>query len=219
VFFCPYLTLCTGGNPLTSLTGRSQSQAIGEVVAQVALLSVLELSSESPVWYCRHCRKIVISLWSPFLVLLGLGLPLLLLLLWSRRLAPYCLLSLAGNLVPLLPGLCSLMMVLSWDPAWLHAAGDILLFLGVSCCRLCPLRDMHLPRSGFRWATVSTLPNHTPPMCWFGFRSPSGVRLPLRPDFMPWVLLPLLCAVEAMTLSCLLLCPSPESSEWSLLLG
>jgi len=42
-------------------------------------------------------------------------------------------------------------------------------------------------------------------------------RLPLRPGFSPWVLSPLVCAVEAMTLSGWLLDPFPDSSEWGLL--
>ena len=99
--------------------GRSSSWAIGEVVAPVALLSGIALSPESPVRYGRHRRKIVISLRSPSLVLLSLGLPLLSPLLQFRWLAPYCLLSLAGTLLPSSPGLCSLMMVSSWDLAWL----------------------------------------------------------------------------------------------------
>jgi len=121
VFRCPRLALCTVGNPLTSSTGRSQSRAIGEVVAPVALLSSIALSPESPVRYGRHRRKIVISLWSPSLVLLSLGLPLLSPLLQFRRLASYCLLSLAGTLLPSPPGLCSLIMVSSWDLGWLRA--------------------------------------------------------------------------------------------------
>jgi len=79
------------GNPLTSSTGRSQSRATGEVVAPVALLSGIALSPESPVRYGRHGRRVVISLRSPSLALLGLGLPLLLhFSSWSDRLAPYC---------------------------------------------------------------------------------------------------------------------------------
>ena len=100
--------------------GRSQSRAIGEEVAMVGLLSGIALSPESPVWYARHRRKIVIPLRSPSLVLFGLGLPLLSPLLPSCRLSPYCLLSLAGTLLPSPPGLCSLMMVSSWDLAWLR---------------------------------------------------------------------------------------------------
>jgi len=65
------------GNALTSSTGRSQSRAIGDVVAPVALLSGIALSPESPVRYGRHRRNVVISLLSPSLALLGLGLPLL----------------------------------------------------------------------------------------------------------------------------------------------
>jgi len=115
----PHLTLCTVANPLTSSTGQSQSRAISEVVALVALLSGIALSPESPVRYGWHHRKVVISLRSPSLILLGLGRPLLSPLLRVRRLAPYSLLSLAGTLLPSPPGLCSLMMVSSWDLAWL----------------------------------------------------------------------------------------------------
>jgi len=46
---------------------------------------------------------------------------------------------------------------------------------------------------------------------------PLGFRLPLRPGFTPRVLSPLVCAVEAMTLSCGLLDPFPNSPEWGLL--
>jgi len=121
VFRCPRLTLCTVSNPLTLSTGRSQSRAIGEVVAQVALLSATALSPESPVRYGRHRQKIVIWFRSPSLVLLGLGLPLLFLLPRFHRLALYCLLSLAGTLLPLPPGLWSLMMVSSWDQSEVQA--------------------------------------------------------------------------------------------------
>ena len=121
VFHCPRLILCMVGNPLTASTGRSQSRAIGEVVAPVALLSGITLSPQSPVRYGRHRWKIVISLRSPSLLLLGLGRPLLLLPLRFRWLVSYCLPSLAGSLLPLPPGLCSLMMVSGWDLAWLSA--------------------------------------------------------------------------------------------------
>jgi len=120
VFRCPHLTVCTVGNPLTSSMGRSQSWAIGAVVAPVALLSGIVLSPASSVCYGRHRRKIVISLRSPSPLLLTLGLPLLSLLLRFCRLAPYCLLSLAGSLLTSPPGLCSLMMVSSWHLAWLR---------------------------------------------------------------------------------------------------
>ena len=72
----PHLTLCTVGQPLPSSMGRLQSRVIGEVVAPVALLSGIALSPENTVRYGRHCRKTVISLRSPSLVLLVLGLPL-----------------------------------------------------------------------------------------------------------------------------------------------
>ena len=77
------LTLCTVGQPLPSTTGRLQSQVIGEVVAPVAWLSGIALSPENTVRYGRHRRKTVISLRSPSLVLLVLGLPLPPLLLGS----------------------------------------------------------------------------------------------------------------------------------------
>ena len=53
--------------------GRLQSRVIGEVVAPVALFSGLALSLEDTVRYCCHCRKTVISLRSPSLVLLVIG--------------------------------------------------------------------------------------------------------------------------------------------------
>ena len=121
VFCCPRLTLCMVGNPLTLSTGWSQSRAIGEVVTPVVLHSGLALSPQSPVLYCRHRRIIMTSLRLPSLELLGLGLPLLSPLLWFPRLAPYCLLTLAGTLLPSPPGLCSLMILSSWDLAWLRA--------------------------------------------------------------------------------------------------
>ena len=76
-FRWPRLTFCTVGQPLPSSMGRSQSRVIGEVVAPVALLSGIALSPENTVRYGRHRRKAVISLRSPSLVLLVLGLPLL----------------------------------------------------------------------------------------------------------------------------------------------
>ena len=54
------------------------------------MLSSIALSPESPVWYGQHRGKVVISLRSPSLELLGFGLPLLLLFSSrSDRLAPY----------------------------------------------------------------------------------------------------------------------------------
>ena len=53
--------------------GQLQSRVIGEVVAPVALLSGIALSSENTVRYGRHCRKTVILLQSPSLVLLVIG--------------------------------------------------------------------------------------------------------------------------------------------------
>jgi len=104
-------SICTVGNPLTSSTGRSQSRAIGEVVAPVALLSGIALSPESPVRYSRHRRKVVISLRSPALVLLGLGLPLLLYF-FSRsdRLTPYCFALWLAPYCFYTLGLCSLLI-------------------------------------------------------------------------------------------------------------
>ena len=121
VFCFPRLTLCMVGNPLTSSTGPSQSRAISEVVAPVALCSGIALSPESPLRYGWHRRKVVISLWSPSLVLLGMRQPILSPLLRFRQLAPYCLLTLASTLLPSPPGLCFLMMVSSWDLEWLGA--------------------------------------------------------------------------------------------------
>ena len=53
--------------------GRLQFRVIGEGVAPVALLSGIALSPENTVRYGRHCRKAVISLRLPALVLLGIG--------------------------------------------------------------------------------------------------------------------------------------------------
>ena len=53
--------------------GRLQSWVISEVVALVALLSGIALSPENNGRYGRHHRKTVISLRSPFLVLLVIG--------------------------------------------------------------------------------------------------------------------------------------------------
>ena len=71
----PRLILCTVGQPLPSSMGRLLSRVIGKVVAPVALLSGIALSSENPARYGRHRRKTVISLRSPSLVVLVLGLP------------------------------------------------------------------------------------------------------------------------------------------------
>jgi len=48
---------------------------------------------------------------------------------------------------------------------------------------------------------------------------PLAFRLPLWPGSTPRVHLPLVCAVEAMTLSSWLLDPFPDSSEWGLSWG
>jgi len=91
--------------------GRSQSRAIGEVVAPVALLSGIALSPESPVRYGRYRRKVVISLRSPSLALLGLGLPLLLYFSSrSDRLAPYCFALWLAPYCFYTLGLCSLLI-------------------------------------------------------------------------------------------------------------
>ena len=220
MFRCPRLTLCTVGNPLTSSTGRSQSRAISEVVVPMALLSGISLSPETPVQYGRHLQKVVISLRSPSLVLLGLGLPLLSPLLRFRWLTPYCLLSLAGTLLPSPPGLCSRMMVWSWDLAWLHACW---------CNSLVPRGIMLPPLS---------LEGHAPPPVRFpvGLRSlvcpathflcvgldsdlPLGCVCPFGRTLRPGCYHPFVCAVETMTLSCGLLDAFPDSSEWGLLLG
>ena len=56
----PCFTLCTVGQPLLSSMGQLQSQVIGKVVAPVALLSGIALSSENSVQYSEYRRK----LWS-----------------------------------------------------------------------------------------------------------------------------------------------------------
>ena len=53
--------------------GLLQSRVIGKVVAPVALLSGIALSPGNTVRYGRPCRKTVISLRSPSLVLLVIG--------------------------------------------------------------------------------------------------------------------------------------------------
>ena len=53
--------------------GQLQSQVISKVVAPVALLSGIALSTENTVWYGRHSRKTMISLRSSSLVLLVIG--------------------------------------------------------------------------------------------------------------------------------------------------
>ena len=141
--------------------GRSQSQAIGEVVAPVALLSGIALSPESPVWYSRHRRKVVISLRSPSLALLGLGLPLLLYFSSrSDRLAPYCFYTL---------GLCSLLIsglgYLSWLHVWLLPVFGV----GVSCLPpLLPPGDMYSLPASFPVGLRSLLRPATHfRLCWF----------------------------------------------------
>jgi len=124
---------------------RSQSRAIGEVVAPVALLPGIALSPESPVRYGRHRRKVVRSLRSPSLALLGLGLPLL--LLFSSRsdqLAPYCFALWLAPYCFYTLGLCSLLISglgwLSWLRAWLLPVFGV----GVSCLPpLLPPGNMH----------------------------------------------------------------------------
>jgi len=220
VFRCHRLTFYMVGNPLTLSMGRSQGQAIGEVVAPVAQLPGIALSPKCPVWYSRHRRKIVIPLGWPSLVLLSLGLPLLSPLLLSCQLAPYCHVSLAGTLLPSPPGLCSLMMVSGWDLAWLRVCW---------CNSLVP--------KGIMLPPLSLAGHASPPI-----RFPVGLRALLSPatDFLcvgldsdlalgftcPFgralhhsYFYLFVCAVEAMTLSCWLLDPSPDLSESRLLLG
>jgi len=95
----------------------------------------------------------------PSLVLVGLGLPLLPPLLRSRRFAPDCLLSLAGTLLLSPLGLCLLIMVSSWNLAWL---------------RVC-WRNSLVPR-GFMLPPLS-LAGHALPPVWF----PVGLRSFLCP--------------------------------------
>ena len=141
--------------------GWSQSRAIGEVVAPVALLSGIALSPESPVRYGWHRPKVVISFRSPSLALLGLGLHLLLLFsLRSDRLAPYCFYTL---------GLCSLLISrlgrLSWLRAWLLPGFGV----GVSCLPpLLPPGDMHSLPVLFPVGLQSLLrPATRFCLCWF----------------------------------------------------
>ena len=134
-FRCPRLTFCTVGQPLPPSMGWSQSRAIGEVVAPVALLSGIALSPENIGRYGRHRRKTVISFRSPSLVLLVLGLPLL---------SPLATVSSGGHdianslfaTVPVAPppSPCFLMigrLFLSWLRAWQGG-----LVVGFSCSRL-----------------------------------------------------------------------------------
>jgi len=51
------LAICTVGKPLFIVNTGSQSRAIGEVVALVALLSGIALSPESLGGYCRHSKN------------------------------------------------------------------------------------------------------------------------------------------------------------------
>jgi len=53
----PRLAICTVGNPLFLVNTRSQSRAIGEVVALVALLSGIALSPELLGRYGRHSKN------------------------------------------------------------------------------------------------------------------------------------------------------------------
>ena len=127
----------------------------------MALLSGIALSPETPVRYGRHRRKVVISLRLASLVLLGLGLPLLLLFSSrSDRLAPYCFYTL---------GLCSLLISglggLSWLRAWLLPGFGV----GVSCLLpLLPLGDMHSLLVSFPVGLRSLLrPTTHFRLCWF----------------------------------------------------
>ena len=107
----PCFTLCTVRQPLPSSMGQFQSRVIGEVVASVALLSGIVLSPEDTVRYSQHRRKTVISLRSPSLVLLVLGLPLPPPLLGSSR-GPVTAKRLLCGIAPARPspGPCSLLI-------------------------------------------------------------------------------------------------------------
>src|ERR1700712_139044 len=59
--FAASLNFCTVGNPFLSSMGRSQSRAIVEVVAPVALLPGIALSPWNTARYGRHRQKVVIS--------------------------------------------------------------------------------------------------------------------------------------------------------------
>jgi len=59
--FAASLSICTVGNPFLSPMSLSRSQVIVEVVALVALLPGIALSSCITVPYGGHCRKVVIS--------------------------------------------------------------------------------------------------------------------------------------------------------------
>jgi len=161
VFRCPHLTQCTVGNPLISSMGQSQSREIGEVVALVAQLAGIVLSPESPVWYGQHHRKS----WSPFDRLSSY----FLVWVYPSSLHSYGLIGSHFTAFFLwLTSYCSLQ--LAFVPWWWSQvgiwhgcfhAGELLLFLGASCCRLCPLENMHWLRSSFRWANglYSILPH------------------------------------------------------------
>ena len=64
--FAASLNFCTVGNPFLSSMGRSQSRAIVEVVAPVALPPGIALPPWSTVRYGRHRQKVVISFRSSF---------------------------------------------------------------------------------------------------------------------------------------------------------
>ena len=137
------LTLCTVGQPLPSSMGRLQSRVIGEVVAPVALLSGIALSPENTVRYGRHRRKTMISLRSPSLLLLVLGLPLLPPLLGSSCGSVTAKRSLCGIAPPRPPpGPCSLLI--GWSLLLLSRMQWLGLAVGVSDLPTLPLKG-HAP--------------------------------------------------------------------------
>ena len=144
------LTLCTVRQPLPSSMSRLQSRVIGEVVAPVALLSGIALSPENTVWYGRHRRKTVISLRSPSLVLLVLGLPLPPPLLGSSCGPVTAKRSLCGIAPPRPPlGPCSLLI--GWPLLLLSRTQWFGLVVGVSDLPPLPLTGHASLLVRFRW--------------------------------------------------------------------
>ena len=121
--------------------GRLQSRVIGEVVAPVALLSGIALSPENTVRYGRHCRKTMISLRSPSLVLLAIGSTPPCSSYWSRPVAqlhPNALLcGIAPPRSP--PGPCSLLI--GWSLVLLLRTQWLWLTVGVSDLPPLPLTE------------------------------------------------------------------------------
>ena len=147
---CPRLTLCTVRQPLPSSMGWLQSRIISEVVAPVALLAGIALSPANTVLYGQHRRKNVISLRSPSLVLLVLGLPRSSPLLGSSCGPVTGKRSLCGITPPRLPpGPCSLLI--GWfSLLWLRAQwlGQV---VGVSDLPPLPITGHALLLVRFRW--------------------------------------------------------------------